>query len=145
MANINQRMALNTTPGSSPTWSSIQWQVPLVAAANSFTSAWLDKRGSPYLGVSVVFYGLSTGTGTLTLQTSNDIPNQGGMDTFPAAADDALTVAGSSLAVATGNGGIYQWSTQSPLAARWVRVVYTASVSQSGLTASVYMNAATAA
>lgn len=125
----------------------------LTAANNSFKSNWVDKRSIAFFGVSVVIRGTGTIAGAITFQTSNALdggqPGQlggGGMGGIPAPGatgtagnpDDAVTVPGVSLAVAAQ--GAYQWIPEFPIGSRWVRVVYTATTSAAGQSASVYFN-----
>ena len=106
-----------------------------VADGYGFTTRWVDLVACVQLGVSVVFVG-GAPTGTLTVQTSNDPPdNVNGFVPMSAwdptnptvltnPALDGLTYPGSSTAVAAA--GIYKVDCQN-ICERFFRVVYVSS------------------
>lgn len=113
---------------------------PLTDGYNSFVSNWVDKRSATCIGISIVFTG-GVPVGSAQLETSNAPSQVGTAYQYPNNnGDDAATVPGSSQAIVlntlTDNYG-YQWQV-SNLAARWVRVRYTASSEVAGLLVNVY-------
>lgn len=123
----------------------------LASGANSFVSQWGDKRSATCVGLSLVFYGANPPVGTAQVETSNapekpgtgqGIPNNSS-STATNIGDDAQVYTGSELSITLNSTtGLYgaQWQIAG-LAARWVRVRYTAGSNVSGLTVNCYMNA----
>ena len=116
---------------------------PLASGANSFTTAWLDKRSATTIGISIVFYGPNAPVGTAVIQTSNAPEPAGGPLGGPNnGGDDAAVYPGSQQTIVentSAGGTLYgaQWQIAN-LAARWVRVAYTAGSSVAGLSVNVY-------